>query len=389
MSVGHFFSKSFDALNPLMVLCTLFCVCPSVYPKNGPSTIIVRLYKIYGFFYCVISVVLAIVLLFLKDKLNQSIPYSVHVSDYFVHCALVATCVTMITSLVLGRTKGLKLKKIFRLMQNIDDKLGFDISVYKAKFYLGMLFYIALMVVYVVYDAFTWITFVGWDWYLLYLPKSIYICQLCLALLLPMIVLKFTYLRVKKFNRTLRCLADVDLKTLHLQAKDMSHMHTTIYDIIIQFNKVFGAVCFVGTLMVVGLIVHYVLMLLVFFEFQSELEGLKKKYVLAQCITGIILPFTLIIAIANTGDKVSYEAHKTTHICLKLLNNLPCRSNQDSVEAVREELKNLALQSSFRQPTISAKRFFPINHTMLGSVISSIVSYLIVTIQFLSRNENK
>ncbi|XP_030767865.1 uncharacterized protein LOC115891522 [Sitophilus oryzae] len=385
MKERHFFSKSFDVLSPLMVLCSIFGVCPPVYPKNGPKQNFELFYKIFSGF-CVLGWIgAAIGVLFLKYELKSTVPYSVLVSDYFVHCGLTLVCVTMIISLVLGFTKGTKLKKIFWLLQNIDDKLGYDIKSFKPKIYFGIVFYLTLMVVYVIYDAFTWITFIGLDWYLLYIPKSLHICQLCLALLLPMTVLKFIHIRIKLFNTTLKFYGKTNMKELQVQIKDMKKLHSNLYELVITFNKVFGTVCFVGTIMVVGLIIHYVLMLLVYFEFQSELVGLKKNYVLAQCITGIVLPFMLIMSVATSGDSVSHEASKTCHICLSLMNRLQWDQNKN----LTEDLRELALQCSFRKTAITAKRFFSVNHSMLGYVVSSIIAYLIVIVQFLSRSDSQ
>lgn len=72
--------------------------------------------------------------------------------------------------------------------------------------------------------------------------------------------------------------------------KEMCHMHTDLFQMVKSFNRIFGIVLLFGTLMAIGLILHYIVILLVYFEFNVALNGQSNHYVLAQCITGILIP---------------------------------------------------------------------------------------------------
>ncbi|KAF7281614.1 hypothetical protein GWI33_004478 [Rhynchophorus ferrugineus] len=88
------------------------------------------------------------------------------------------------------------------------------------------------------------------------------------------------------------------------------------------------------------------------------------------------------------GDQIQKEGEKTTKICFYLLNKVSITPSNDDERLVQEELKLLAFQSYSKIPCISAGGFFDVNFRVLGLMISSITSYLMVIIQFLLRPHN-
>lgn len=86
---------------------------------------------------------------------------------------------------------------MFEAMDDIDEKLNFDSFSVRRQMYIGVTIYIVLIVIYVVYDAVTWTLLLGISWYILYMPKTIQICQFSLGMLLPMALLSLIYLRIK------------------------------------------------------------------------------------------------------------------------------------------------------------------------------------------------
>ncbi|KAG5860915.1 hypothetical protein JTB14_009067 [Gonioctena quinquepunctata] len=88
------------------------------------------------------------------------------------------------------------------------------------------------------------------------------------------------------------------------------------------------------------------------------------------------------MAIAAVGTFLLREANKSTTICYSIIFALEYDSTQEA-GILKEELRNLVHQLSQRTPCLSAAGFFNIDFTMMGFIMSSITSYIIVAIQFI------
>ncbi|XP_056646218.1 uncharacterized protein LOC130451300 [Diorhabda sublineata] len=87
-----------------------------------------------------------------------------------------------------------------------------------------------------------------------------------------------------------------------------------------------------------------------------------------------------IAALALAGENLSKEATKTITICYGIINCLDNNALQN-IDAIRE-LKFLIEQAVNRKPYFTASGFFVANSTMMGFIIGSITSYVIVALQF-------
>lgn len=85
------------------------------------------------------------------------------------------------------------------------------------------------------------------------------------------------------------------------------------------------------------------------------------------------------------GEQITKEGEKTTRTCFYLLNKVPFQPKNDDEKLVIDELKLFAFQSYSHIPCLSAGGFFDVNFRVLGLMISSVTSYLMVIIQFLLR----
>lgn len=77
------------------------------------------------------------------------------------------------------------------------------------------------------------------------------------------------------------------------------------------------------------------------------------------------------------------EAMKTSSICYILLNDIPTIPKTERDQILKEELLLLAQQVNGHKPCVQASGFFYVNYSMIGFIVASITSYLIVSIQFL------
>ncbi|XP_074042679.1 uncharacterized protein [Leptinotarsa decemlineata] len=95
-----------------------------------------------------------------------------------------------------------------------------------------------------------------------------------------------------------------------------------------------------------------------------------------------------VFLLAYAGNRISSEATKTICICYKFLNELNSSTHYET-RIIEDELHFLVEQLSQRKPCLSASGFFTINFTMVGFILSSITSYIIVAIQFLKEDASK
>lgn len=90
--------------------------------------------------------------------------------------------------------------------------------------------------------------------------------------------------------------------------------------------------------------------------------------------------------LAYACDGVAREAKRTPEICYSLLNDIPTIPKTDKDKILKEELLLIAQQATCRSPCISAAGFFVVNNSILGFILASVTSYIIVTIQFVGQN---
>lgn len=76
------------------------------------------------------------------------------------------------------------------------------------------------------------------------------------------------------------------------------------------------------------------------------------------------------------GDSVNTEIRKTSTVSFDILLRLPSAYNGTA------QLFNLAQRSSMRCPEISAANLLAIDISTLFTILGSLTSYIIVTIQF-------
>ncbi|KAG5861748.1 hypothetical protein JTB14_027193 [Gonioctena quinquepunctata] len=100
------------------------------------------------------------------------------------------------------------------------------------------------------------------------------------------------------------------------------------------------------------------------------------------CCFSIFGAAVRIFAIAAVGTYLLKEANNTIAICYNTIHALEPDSSHEA-EILKEELRHFVNQIAHRQPRLSAAGFFNVDFSMMGFIVSSITSYIIVAIQFL------
>ncbi|VEN46237.1 unnamed protein product, partial [Callosobruchus maculatus] len=93
-----------------------------------------------------------------------------------------------------------------------------------------------------------------------------------------------------------------------------------------------------------------------------------------------------LFALAAVGQLVYGEAHTTIAICYRSINELEATHLQ-GLHLIEKELLHLIQQVHIRNPKVAASSFFDVNFSMSGFVITSVTSYIIVTLQFMIQSK--
>lgn len=91
--------------------------------------------------------------------------------------------------------------------------------------------------------------------------------------------------------------------------------------------------------------------------------------------------FTILLAYGCAGAISKSET--IPKICFFWLNEIPTIPKSTREQLVKEELLLLIQQSTLRCPKFSAAGFFPVDFTLLGFIIGTVTSYIIISIQFI------
>ncbi|KAK9891304.1 hypothetical protein WA026_013611 [Henosepilachna vigintioctopunctata] len=98
-----------------------------------------------------------------------------------------------------------------------------------------------------------------------------------------------------------------------------------------------------------------------------------------------VMPVMLAIS-CGSAEK---EARRIIPLALTYLNKLPTRTKTDEDQLLKEQLYALCKQAQLRSPEFSADGFFTVNRTMVGFIIGSVTSYIIVTLQLAGDDSSK
>ncbi|XP_060531960.1 uncharacterized protein LOC132705401 isoform X3 [Cylas formicarius] len=150
--------------------------------------------------------------------------------------------------------------------------------------------------------------------------------------------------------------------------------YSVLSDIVRRFTASFGIILLTIVLIIsTGVTVIAIELIKVEYHRMDELK-----------MVDFITAWLQIVLLANAGERLSNEGKRTVAICYDLLFRKPKRVFIAlQLDDPRQQLLLLAQQAAFRRPEISAAGFFPINHSLLIVVISTVCSYFIVAMQIL------
>ncbi|KAL1506220.1 hypothetical protein ABEB36_005619 [Hypothenemus hampei] len=165
-------------------------------------------------------------------------------------------------------------------------------------------------------------------------------------------------------------------------------MHYELCKLVKRFNEMFGRIILSTVVFSIVNILAKVTFIIDFYITERSDEDINKW----STFIGILC-FWIFVNLSQSflfsfyGAQITKEGEKTTRICFYLLNKVSCQTKNLDEKLVQEELMAFAFQSYCHIPSLSAGGFFDINFRVLGLMISSVTSYLMVIIQFLLRTQ--
>ncbi|XP_050303736.1 uncharacterized protein LOC126741385 [Anthonomus grandis grandis] len=163
-------------------------------------------------------------------------------------------------------------------------------------------------------------------------------------------------------------------------------MHYDLCRLVKRFNEMFGRIILSMIVFSIANILAKVTFIIDFYVTpRSEEEKHKWSLFVGIVCAWIFANLGQAYLFSYYGEQITKEGEKTTRTCFYLLNKVPFQTKNEDENLVQDELKLFALQSYSNIPFLSAGGFFDINFRVLGLVISSVTSYLMVIIQFLLR----
>ncbi|KAG5880343.1 hypothetical protein JTB14_019822 [Gonioctena quinquepunctata] len=167
----------------------------------------------------------------------------------------------------------------------------------------------------------------------------------------------------------------------------ISKHYNCLVDILHNLNDLFGYFVMLYVVFVIAFVMNSIASAFWYTtSLRSFINGFMDIFAI-RCIHFISTTEVLVrvIAIAAVGTFLLREARRTTTICYNIIDALQYDSTQEA-EVLKRELRHFVDQVAQRTPRLSAAGFFNIDFTMMGFIISSITSYIIVAIQFLKEH---
>ncbi|XP_072385176.1 uncharacterized protein [Diabrotica undecimpunctata] len=288
----------------------------------------------------------------------------------------------------------------FECLRNIDKILFISPGPIFSKFPLLIIVVHLQTLLIIAYDSYSWIVVESLELFLHNIIRNAQYMHTILSLGLLVWMTMETSARYKKLTERIEDIFQVNRSeiitnityNIQIQAnyqlkliqdiRLISRVYNILCNVVDTLNSIFGATILFYCLFVVFFVVEYLTLLILFglsaYHTRATDETILKwgsyVWIAENCIK--------IMALASAGENLSREANRTITVCYGIINTLD-NNPQYNVDAIKEELNFLIQQAAHRKPCLSASGFFVANSTMMGFIIGSITSYVIVAVQFL------
>ncbi|KAK9891305.1 hypothetical protein WA026_013612 [Henosepilachna vigintioctopunctata] len=254
-------------------------------------------------------------------------------------------------------------------------------------FNLGLLVTIGLDMTY-------WSRTVGIGTYILYSLRAFQFYQNGLNIYLLVCFLNCLKLQLKLYKRKLTKyvensrVIESNLFTPNQNAsvEDLNELRKKqceLLNLVPHFNRVFGRNILLIMFNCIVVAILFTSIALVCIMKKMDFQGIQPDtcfYLL--CSAWITQSLTFPIMLAYACEAVVTEADKILSLSIDYLNDFPVIPKTSELQIVKEELQMICQQAQAKRPVFSAGGFFVVNYTMLGMMIGSVTSYIIVVLQF-------
>ncbi|XP_018577463.1 uncharacterized protein LOC108915810 [Anoplophora glabripennis] len=400
------FKSDLKTIYPLVKLSNVLAIAPPYNFGEQPEPC-TRKCKIYA------SVVLAAILsgyfYNVYGKLHNEIIKNFDMVQNLIDFAATAfltmasTSLTVIT--VLWRAE--KFKSLLFSIEKFDSSIGLKCGKSKRRFWAG---YIALQLITlstIFIDSFVWIKTLGLKIYVYYIAKYVMWYQFNVGTFLIFWLALEIEGRFREVNRLLiRCargkkssfliptllyeysIVNRKDKPFYIRIPDtvllrsIKFWYNDFVTLVEEFNSIFGLNLLFVILFNITNVVHYTEILMLHVIYKKVETDFEVGFIFLS-LMWITVAFVQTMAIAAACESLANEAGGITAICYTLLSEVSSFPKTDYEAALRKELLLLAEQTGAGHPKVSAAGFFEVNFGMMGFVVASVTSYIIVTIQFM------
>nr|CAI5867723.1 unnamed protein product [Callosobruchus analis] len=369
--------SSFCYLKPFVVLLRLFGMFPCSGKSKRHKAYVIVLVIATSFGY-VISTVAKESWLFLSYLKVMKFVDQTYNASLFIVCV-----VSQVFMVFLYLEKIQDLLHAISITDSIKDKRMSSKCLFWISFCVCSFCTILILSV----DTAIWIYTVGFDRYKYYTLRNIQYYQANMLLLFETWLCLEQKLRFRHLNDQLKSMLERFIAA-DLQVKSIKKSHNHLCNIAESFSEIFGTLIVLQVIFLISIVISYTLNALHYLLVLNE-EMVKVFYNFGSdrrvTAIGAIFMFSnlaKLFALAGVGELFYQEAHKATGICYDSINELEVNSQLAS-DVIKDQLLAFVQQVRDRNPKIAASSCFDVRLGMIGFVIASVTSYIIVAVQFM------
>ncbi|EEZ99385.1 gustatory receptor 88 [Tribolium castaneum] len=368
-------------IKSLYVTCNILGFLPPHNLGTNPLPVSLR-FKIYTLCHIFLSIFVFFYSSFGRETyLYDSYDPTVGITDKIANVTLSLLSVVLRVFFVFWNGKSLKefLNRAYEISKKEEFKC-FSPRYFNLQF-IGFNCYMVLIIG---FDGWVWNSTVGFRIFRYYVGRSV----MYYASNTVVFFVSHSALIIKRLFVSLNLLLEDELgKILGCKKPELRKIriyYNQICGLCDNFNKIFGFVILSVIIFTISYILNLTDLLLVYAVRKKEIKGFT--YGNDLIVLSILWMLTLLIFsffLAHSCAKAVSETDQITTICFNYLNKISTVPKNYEEFVLKEEINLLLRQVTIRRPKFSAAGFFPVDFTLLGFILASVTSYIIVSIQFI------
>ncbi|KAG5880339.1 hypothetical protein JTB14_019818 [Gonioctena quinquepunctata] len=386
---------SLPSLDNILLICNLLGIAP---PRNCTWK-----YKTYAMVLLTLNVTGSIYSA-LRKLDPEFVTYSmvIRITDQTANLFMTLAVTTTVVLVVMVYPK--KIHRIRDSLLEFDKALPLDrlCGKLRSSFWISASFALVMVPTVVVLDSWVWVENVELKLYKYYIIRNIQYCQITAIVMLWFwmgieIFHRFSFLnaqlkktlggyslyRSKLFLIKSKNVVEVCPRYIRDTLRKITKYHNFLCEIVSEVNELFGIIFLLHVLFFTAFTVQYTFIMIFYMTLDGSMGGQQFTGMLHfVSLAWISVCWIKLLNISIAGHFVEKEGNNTITICYNLLNDMDMKSSYQD-QLLKEELQFLSKQVANRKPCLRASGFYEVNFTMMGCIVSSVTSYIIIAVQFM------